>query len=145
MLASFDLNTRQFLSLQSSQQMRMIKLRVPFLFSLRAVLTMRLDVAMESCSSVADAMDSQPVQADAVTHTCLEKGQVQKRCSEVSRLRMQNGQKYPFGYPLLWSLSLHHSRFSNISQKKTFSFPGAHTFHIFRSKLLCSGGPNCMR
>lgn len=137
-LGCFPLKVQQFLSIQICQQMSAIMDLTPFLVTAVLAATIIFTLVVVVCPDlhVFGCRAAHPIHVAAVLHTCLAARQSQKRCTELSRLCMQSGQKYPFGHPRRCSLSLHHSLLRWRSHKSILFLPGAHTFQMFVLKSL---------
>jgi hypothetical protein len=85
------------------------------------------------------AMEATPAQ------TCRENGHSMKRCVAVSRLRMQSGQKYPFGQPRASSLSAVISLFWTKSQAKRRQRGVAQGFQMSWTKAVSTEPTNWRR
>lgn len=129
-LGVFPLKTESFLSIQMRQLISAIMDLVPLRAAGAAasmIIPTLAEVVGPSVHTSGCRAEQRPHVA-AVLHTCMAVGQSQMRCTELSRLRMHSGQKYPFGHPRRCSLSLHHSRFRWSSHRNILFLPGAHTF-----------------
>lgn len=146
-VGSVSLNVQLLRCSQISQSVSIASDLIPFLNSgfERSTNPRTRSAAVALPFSCCSRRASQPCHVDSVCQSEAENGQVQKTCSAVSRLRLQNVQKYEFGHPLRCNRSLHHNLFSIINQQKTFSFPGAHVFQMSCGKTESWFARNCAR